>query len=196
MAGRVDVADAGHLRHDTATAADVAAQPAGAYRYIRVAEGDNASIEECVVSDETPGADVDAVGLFRNGEAVAYCADIEWFSGAGLDKPSCEGKDPSAAHHAAAAGPPDACTRDFTVPECPVLESDKWIWLNGGEIVCDLGAGAAIMPGDMIVVYEVFNPSKPDSVESYFLSVAEDEHGPWVDLGKGVGVAPILVPEL
>ena len=181
---------------DAAGMTDSGGTPAATYRYVLISEGNNVSITECKAGDDTPGADIDAVGLYRGGTAEAYCDSITWRTGTTRGTAFCDGKDPVAANADAAKGAPDACTADFATPECPVLESDKWIWLNGGEIVCDLGKDASIVKDDQIVVYEVFNPAKADSEESYFVKVADNPDGPWTDLGEGKGIAPVTVPAL
>ena len=183
---------------DTATS-DTSTPPVKKYRYILIQEGPNKSIEECKAGDDTPGADIDAVALFRGTDAIGYCQSIEWRKGVDRGTVFCADKDPTEANAAAATGAPDACTQEYATPECPNLKAEFWIWLNGGEIVCDLGEDGDIMKDDNIVVYEVFNPAKADSIEAVHISVANDAAGPWIKLTGdegAVGIAPLTVPEL
>ena len=166
------------------------------YRYVLISEGDNASVTDCKPDDATPGADIDAVGLYRNGNVEAFCQSVEWRTGGYRGTAYCLGMDPTQADVAGAVGAPDACVADYSTPECPVLELEKWVWLNGGEIVCDLGPGVQIKKDDNIAVYEVFNPNKAGSIESYSVKIAESADGPWLDLGGASGIAAVRVPEL
>ena len=190
-----------------AVTTDSGGTPAKAYRYILVQEDpENLSIKECEAGDETPGADIDAVALYRGTDVISWCETITWRTGDDRGTAFCKDgddnpKDPTEANAAAAVGRADACLADFSAPECPALQAEKWIWLNGGEIMCELAADAAITEGDNIVVYEVFSQSKEDkkpgsSIESYKILVSDSDAGPWTPLGKGTGIAPVTVPAL
>jgi hypothetical protein len=202
-----DATGSGDIMTGDAVTGDTGGTTGPTYRYILVQEDPtNLSITDCEDGDETPGADIDAVALYRGTDVISWCEKITWRTGEARGAALCKDKDdnpkdPVEANAAAAMGAADACTADFSTPDCPVLESDKWIWLNGGEIVCELAADAAIAEGDNIVVYEVFSQAKEDkkagsSIESYMIKVADSADGPWTDLGKGTGIAPVTVPKL
>ena len=176
--------DAGSSTTDAGTTAP-------GYRYIAVRDGVNDSLVDC--DNENPGADIDAIGIFTGDSVKGYCQVITYKTAEEMMRAGCdEEKNPPAENLTAATGAPDVCDDE----ECIISDgvSERYIWLNGGEIICDLGEGVTIEDGDTIVVYEVYNPSNADKTkEKYFVDIATSADGPWTEIGEGLGIAPVTI---
>ena len=114
-----------------------------------------------------PGADIDAICLWRGDDKLACAATVEY---APLGDLVCEKNDKDDPNEV--LGDPDGVAADgvFT----------GYFSLNGGSIVVNFDNDEEILCGDTLHVVEMFNPDNPDStIEEYKVSIGVAAEGPW-----------------
>ncbi len=114
-----------------------------------------------------PGADIDAVCLWRDDDMLACAATVEY---APLASPVCGKNDK--------ADPTQVLDEPDGVAGDGVFKG--YFSLNGGSIVVDFENNEEILCGDTIHVVEMYNPSSPTAtIEDYKVSIGVSADGPW-----------------
>ncbi|MEO1269758.1 MAG: hypothetical protein AAFX99_16855 [Myxococcota bacterium] len=129
----------------------------------------------------TPGVDLDAVGLRKPGQEEVFVARV-WES-------NLEGEDNRFNDPAAILGLPDA--------DC-VAERFASLGGRGGFVIVGFEADTSMEPGDIIMVYELGPTLCPEQTgwvdEPYQLSVAvSNEEGLFIEIGEG-GTGQNMIP--
>lgn len=158
------------------------AGPTGPFTWVKISDSlDNDSIKFCDPF-KSPGADIDAVELYRDGKLLGYATQVV----SDIDKDPfqhgsvCESKYQDAE---VALGAQDAKFEGGSVS------------LNGGSILLQLADGEAILPQDELRVYEA-GASVIGVPEAYSVSIGEKglASGEWIEIAKKVeGNAVITV---
>ena len=156
----------------------------GPLTWIRITDDpENESLQVCLPFN-SPGADIDAVELYRNGELLGYATEAV----ADLNKDVAQKGKPCDNDYGdgkLALGPPDAGTQTGSVS------------LGGGQIMLQLADGATIMAGDVIKVHEA-GLQVVGVPERFFVAVGTTSQvgGPWIDQGvklEGTGEVTVSV---
>ena len=117
---------------------------------------DNSTLSECSLN---PGADIDAVCIYRQDELVGCATDVAY-------APS----DPSPCDESGADNPEEV----LGIPDgvADQNEFSGYFSLNGGWIVVAFGAGVEILCGDVVQVAAMYNPMDPAApMEQYRTSL-------------------------
>ena len=157
----------------------------GPITWIRILDDpENSTVQKCLPFN-SPGADLDAVELWRDGALVGSATKVV----GDLNKDVAQKGAPCQNDFQdveAALGPPDATANTGSVS------------LNGGQILLQVAGGETIIPGDVIKVYEA-SAGTVGMPESYFVAVGDtgEVDGVWIALGESlVGDGEVTVVSL
>lgn len=145
-----------------------AGQSAG-YFYVLIEDDLNGTASDPTNSNCTagnPGADIDAICLWRDDSLVACGATVEYLP---WSDATCNNDkdDPNTV-----LGEPDGVAADGVF--------QGYFSLNGGSIIVGLDDSAEILCGDQIQIVEMYNPdSATATIEDYKMSLGASSEGPW-----------------
>jgi hypothetical protein len=161
---------------------------------IRIADNENnPTLTDC---NTNPGADIDAVVIVKPDGTEIYATTVEEDADqAGGICPQNDKDDINTV-----LGVPDACVKDLGCgcgeygydqnPDCNCTDQYVGYYsLNGSAIIMGFDDGVELLCGDMIRVYEMYNPDVDGSEEAYKIFYG-DEMGNWStasDIATGFG---------
>ena len=118
---------------------------------------DNPTLTDC---NNNPGADIDAVCVYRDDEEIGCAIEAQVYAG----DPICDENTKDDINETLDI--PDAYT-PWDAPEEPYT---GYYSLNGRSIVLSFDAGIEFLCGDEVGVFEVQNPDNPDTLEKMIIS--------------------------